>query len=457
MERRAASSRPGGNDDQSSSNRWSSRYSVDNTLLALSGGAIAAASSKTRGARGYPSSSSRFLDRMDRDHQRERSAARNLFGRNNPGNDAGIFGNSFDFRQKFVFGRQGVTVPQNQQQNLRTALSEDDDNGNASSLPPASPRKSWQDQLARRQRQRRYLMIAAAIVLVVLVSVGSVMGKSKRASSSTSALFPPDEPDISQEPMTFYATSDVPNSFQESGAFSDFLKNSLADETSFFAHLGNFQDASATLCQESRYRNVAMLFRDSPVINFVLPGQEDWANCPDPDMAWEFWEGNFLYFENAFGHRPDTNVARQIRRLENFAFVENGVLVLGLHVVEGRMAQDTATPFEETDERNSDNLEWVRYMTADLGRRARAVVVLGNAHPGLPMNKGFFEEMSTFLQVYGKPAAYVHANSGEGDLEEYRPFDGVDNVVVVRVSHGGQNPPVRITVGTGKRPFTVAE
>ena len=126
---------------------------------------------------------------------------------------------------------------------------------------------------------------------------------------------------------------------------------------------------------------------------------------------------------------------------------------MGVHVIVGKMEDEDATI-----RRNADNLDWVRYMTSDLGKKARAVVVMGNAKPsGLPPNDEFFKGMSEFLHAYGKPAMYVHANSGVGGLQEYKPFgDKAEGVIAVQVSPGGKNPPVKITVKSGNAPFSVS-
>lgn len=200
-----------------------------------------------------------------------------------------------------------------------------------------------------------------------------------------------------------------------------------------------------------------MLLQSSPVPTYILPGVEDWANCPNPDQAWTEWFTNFNNFEDAFGHYSDHSkviVGRQIGRLENFAFVQSGVLILGIHAINDKMKDE-----ESTNKRNADALEWIRYMTVDLGRQARAVVVLGNAKPsGFPQNEQFFQDMAEFLHGYGKPAVYVHANPGEGsdEVEEYFPFEEkASDIKVVQVATGGKNPPVQIVVGTGSKPFTI--
>jgi len=418
--------------ESSSGSKWSSRYSVDNSLLAMAGGGGGRASTR-------PGSSSRILEDLSRD-ARDRRAARNLFGSApSAAQDAGVFGTgAFNFRQQYVFGRQGVTVADQQQKNLYEGHS----------LPPASPRKSWQEQRdAKVRKRRRILILVSVVAFVFVVTLATAISKKKRdassvASSSVGNTIPTDT-------LTFYVTSDIPFDSDAEQKLADDLGRLDPDETKFLVHLGNLQRADTTACDPDRYREVADLIeKSSPVAAFVLPGKEDWADCPDPMAAFAAWDSAFAYFETTFDH--DMEVGRQLERLENFAFRESGVLILGVHVIGGRLYSA-----EENRIRNADNLNWIRNMTEDLGPESRAIVVLGNDRPGLPQNQDFFDEMSGFLQSYGLPAMYVHSNSGMGGFQEYAPFSNAGNVLAIQVPHGGKNPPTRITVGTGSRLFFV--
>lgn len=426
MENRSSASRPATESKSSStSNNWSSRYSVDNTLLALSGGSV---------------SSSKFLDKLDKEHSRERASARNLFASSpHETRDAQIFGSGFSFRQKYVFGKQNVTVGQ---PNLQSVYIDE-----RSSLPPASPRKSWQDQVARKRRERRWFAMLVGALLVIAITVASVLGMRKRQAIWNSQAGP-----IPEGAVAFYVTSDVPyTEADEEKMVHDLevLKNSDS-ETKFLVHLGNIQKASVTLCQPSRYHDVALMLSNSPVPTFVLPGEEDWVNCADQNRAWKAWVSSFFMFDKQYSY--DFEVARQIDRMENFAFVESGVLFIGVHVVGGRRYSDS-----EIVQRNAMNLEWILNMAEDFADEARAIVVFGNARPGLPQNEDFFQQAVSYLQETGLPSLYVHANSGRGDgIQEYQPFVGASRVMALQVDQGGDNPPTRIVVGDGARPFLIS-
>jgi hypothetical protein len=124
---------------------WSSRYSVDRTTLAMSGGF-------------------RRKDILD-DMDREKMSAQNMFASTAYNmkstmaeGKARVFGDGFTFRQNHVYGSQ--------EDNLRTTW-KDIDGG--SSLPPAPPiHKTWQEVMKKTKR-RRALMVSCLLCIGILV------------------------------------------------------------------------------------------------------------------------------------------------------------------------------------------------------------------------------------------------------------------------------------------------
>ena len=94
-------------------------------------------------------------------------------------------------------------------------------------------------------------------------------------------------------------TSDVPIKSPDEHQLVEDLKG-LSSTAEFLVHLGNIQNASLTNCEAERYEEVADVFMESPVPVFVLPGEEDWNNCPDQDDGWYAWVDNFMKFDRNF-------------------------------------------------------------------------------------------------------------------------------------------------------------
>lgn len=195
-----------------SSSSWSSRYSVDDTLFAMAGGAV-------KSPQKTPSS---FLDKLDTQH--ERKSARNMFMAS-PIKDSKIFGSGgFNFREKNVFGKQNVVASDN----LRTVWMD----AGASN----SPARSWQDNLKEMRKKRRTYLIVAAILCACLVTLVAILGArngSGDMASSTLKNGPNDE-----EAITFLITSDIPWNADEEKQLEKELKT-MSSRADFFVHLGN--------------------------------------------------------------------------------------------------------------------------------------------------------------------------------------------------------------------------
>jgi hypothetical protein len=409
-----------------SGNNWSSRYSIDNTLLAMSGGM---------------SKHDRMLDKMDREHRDARMASFNLFP-NSPTAKSQIFGSGFSFRQNHVFGKQNVQA--NLQYNDMAA----------GSLPPANSRvKTWQEQLqAKKRQQRRYIALAIVFVLAVGLGVASFFGRQARQEKLTAV-----PADGDHGSVTFHVMGDGtkidPTSIKKNLAMT-------SHTTSFAVHLGNIQDASVTQCEESQYKTVAdMLEQASPVRVFVVPGEEDWNNCPDPDDASEVWSDNFLDFDMRWDDVKDATrfeVMRQAEELENWAFRHAGVLFVGLNVVNGKVPD-----VDEFMERNENNYRWFSRSCKHFEDTIRSVVVFANAKPGLQQNANFFAQFEDFMRNFDRPLLYVHAASindrdkASVSSKTYRPFNDLPNVYAAQIESRNGVPPVRINVGFGEMPFQV--
>lgn len=418
-------------------NSWSSRYSIDSTMLAMSGGAM-----------------KQKLDRMDREHHHksERFSARNMFG-NSPKETRSpqIFGSGFAFRQQHIFGKQNVvtSIPPASNNNLQAAVWSDHAGTPANHSP-----KTWQEQLLhKRQQQRRWLVAICLVVLcflVTFVSVSSHQKKRNNPSSSSSIVVPADGTNGS---VTFAVVADTPYTTDA----EDKLKHNLASAfrtTAFSVHLGNLQNVSETECSSSTYTRVADLLEvSSPETIFVVPGEQDWNDCPNPGSAWAAWKQSFLYFDQRWDNTANVNkfrVYRQQSHHENWAFVYSNVLFVGVHVVNGVVPNQT-----EFADRNALNYRWVMGMCTEHSTAINAVVVFGNAKPGYPENVAFFAPLELFWITYVKPILYVHASSGFGASETHQPFADLSHVLAARIENDPNKPPIQINVGSGENPFII--
>jgi uncharacterized repeat protein (TIGR02543 family) len=228
--------------------------------------------------------------------------------------------------------------------------------------------------------------------------------------------------------LVFSAIGDVPYAPEEIAE----LEQHVADHnryspSAFLVHLGDIQSGSEP-CQELRYQTVADLLATSEVPVFIVPGDNEWVGCADPAQGWAWWETHLLGLEQSFcGIWP---VEAQATRPENFSFVRDGVLFLGLNYVSG-----TPSAVVQAD------AEWVNAQFAAHGASARAAVLMAQKEPG----GALFDAVRANGRAFAKPVLYIH-----GDGHEWREdplFFGEPNMLRVQVDRGtSSHPPVQVTV-----------
>ncbi len=298
--------------------------------------------------------------------------------------------------------------------------------------------------IEKRQRRRRFLwMILLFITIVATMSV--TIATTRNGSGMAAAMYY----DVGEE-IKFWVTSDIPYNKAEETLLSRELSSLHARDGDFLIHLGDIHQAQVTLCPFSVYDDAAHLLKQSPVPVVVLPGNNDWNECPMPDISFEYWMEKLNKFENNFpvdDYATAPAVNRQIGRDENFAFLQKGVLFIGLNLVDGKVHDE-----REWLIRHQTNVQWVEMQLSLYNvDEYRAIVLMG--HAGYTAKVGdFFWPVVDDLRSTNKPVLYLHANDGQGMIE-YNPADDFPKFTAVRLEKGSRVAPTLVTVMAGPKPF----
>jgi hypothetical protein len=175
---------------------------------------------------------------------------------------------------------------------------------------------------------------------------------------------------------------------------------------------------------------------------FMVPGDNEWNDCADPDAAWNLWEANFLGIEDNWNH--DFNVLRQTARPENFAFVENAVLFIGLNLPGGDVR-----PIDNWDTVVEADANWITQCFNQFGGQVHTVVLFAQAYPN-DARQPAGDALVEAAQAFDKPVLFMM-----GDLHLWtvdNPFADALNITRVIVDAG--SPSVRVTVtGDPSNPY----
>jgi hypothetical protein len=243
-------------------------------------------------------------------------------------------------------------------------------------------------------------------------------------------------------PITFTVIGDVPYGSSEIPQFEDTVADhNVYSPSDFFVHVGDIKSGSSS-CVESHYATAADILHGLAVPAYIVPGDNEWNDCDDPDQAWAFWEEHLLGLEQDFCGVPADFEAQSVRP-ENFSFTAKGVLFIGLNLVGGSVHSSS-----EWTTRLNQNADFVNQELAEHGAQVRALVVFGQAGPS--SNRAtFFNRFVTAAAGFGKPVLLVHGD-GHSWIQD-RPFS-LQSILRVQVPQGD---PVEFDVSLDPvNPFT---
>jgi len=243
--------------------------------------------------------------------------------------------------------------------------------------------------------------------------------------------------DTSESPGTvvFAATGDGPRGEEDWTLLPKYFAAEEADgRAAYLIHTGDLCKGSQVFDAEYSAR-VADLYRRSSIPVIFMVGDNEWNDQPHPEATWAFWARDFMHFHEQYPGAP--RMIRQDGHPENIAWMDKGVLFMGINLVGGRMHD-----VEEWGYRHRANADWVEENLAAYGADAYAVVVLAQAHPK-PVHEDFFARFVPAVEAYGKPVLYLHGDGHVWQIEEgYR----APNLVRIQVDQVTKARPVHVIV-----------
>jgi chitodextrinase len=242
------------------------------------------------------------------------------------------------------------------------------------------------------------------------------------------------------QPLTFSVTGDIPYSGKEA-LFEGFVdQHNRKSPSKLFFHVGDIK-SQTTECPAFYYQQTFDIMAELAVPSFIVPGDNEWNDCGDPPAAWALWEAYFTDFEQNFCGVPA--VEAQAVRHENFAFVRDGVLFIGLNLVGG-----SSYDSNEKERRLQDDADWVEVQFTSKAPQARAAVIIAHAERSGSRDL-FFDQFDASASAFGKPILFIHGNDHSW---AYNTNWGAPNIS--RISIEQNDPPLEVTVSLAASPFS---
>lgn len=262
-------------------------------------------------------------------------------------------------------------------------------------------------------------------------------------------------------PLVFSAMGCGPYSPADLQAAKIYIAQENQNRTSqFLIHLGDICTGVAARegrLTEKSYSDIKDLFtKENTIPSYIVPGDNEWNDRPDPDVGWALWSKHLLGLEKNF--KTPWETSRQRVRPENFAFVANGVLVIGINLPGGRVHDK-----KEWARRFLENNVWIKTQFEKHQANVSAAVVCAQANPVGQgrISASVKNRFSSFTKPFGnlaakfkKPVLFLHADGHVWTVD--KPWDKIRNITRVQVDRlEPKFPPVQITVDTtAEKPFS---
>ena len=215
-------------------------------------------------------------------------------------------------------------------------------------------------------------------------------------------------------------------------------------------HLGDWNSPVATNCSAQSYADNEVLYNTSSVPVLFVPGDNEYNDCPNPEAALALWKSSLVDFEtsNSDWQLPFTVSRHEPDYPENFAFLHENVLFIGINLVEGKIHNE-----DEWAARQAADLAWIDSNVNENRNEFSRMVVFAHADPDIQSNEPFYTPF--FDQVrdsYNFQVLLIHSNSG---VESYE-FVSLGNLDIL-VVEGSIWPPMKIELNeTGALDFDQA-
>lgn len=164
-------------------------------------------------------------------------------------------------------------------------------------------------------------------------------------------------------------------------------------------------------------------------------------DCPNPELALDYWNQYFLNFETKYWNDPVWDVKRQFPNFgENFVFLQREVLFVGINLV-GGVVHDQA----EWDARHAANLLWIERAASNYDGSYNTMVVFAHSDPNIQINQNFFQDFFPMVESFDENVIFIHRNLGIDTWNRESGYNGIKNLDVVSVE-GSKWPPMWVQI-----------
>ncbi|MEE9571851.1 MAG: hypothetical protein V3W20_02250 [Candidatus Neomarinimicrobiota bacterium] len=269
----------------------------------------------------------------------------------------------------------------------------------------------------RRNINSTYTNLTIIAIISICISIFCSCSESKRNTES----------------FVFSVMGDVPRSETEKTILQEQIrKHNKQSKSQFVFHVGDIKSGQS-YCDEENYKIVADYLKQFKVPVFIVPGDNEWNDCKNPNQAWDFWIKYFSRFDQNWD--VPFVVLRQNNYPVNISFVKNNILFIAINLVGGRIHNKV-----EWDIMQQNAVDWIEDQTVN--NNVNAAVILAQANFD-EKHKIFAGQFLKLVENFKKPIMFIH---GDGHVWLHDDPWMLPNMIHVQVDKGGIADPLEVTV-----------
>lgn len=253
----------------------------------------------------------------------------------------------------------------------------------------------------------------------------------------------PTEPELLE--TKFLVIGDIPYNIEEEAILRNHMKE-VPDDMEFLIHVGDIRNgANRTDCTLEEFQNVADILLKAPIPVFIVPGDNEYNDCPNFEESFENWMTVFGTFEKNWD--VPFLVTRDRQRPENFYFIYKKVLYIGLNIVGG-----DNTDINEWETRLEHNFQWTKMLvdTFVVQPGALSVVIIGHADPRKNAHGTFFDPLKAYMEdELNNDIPFFYMN---GDRHYFQFDEWMPNFHRIMVEGGRKEPPLQVSLTIPRHP-----
>ncbi|CAJ1963251.1 unnamed protein product [Cylindrotheca closterium] len=266
----------------------------------------------------------------------------------------------------------------------------------------------------------------------------------------TSSFSPTSSPTFDNTTTIFYAIGDVPYRSVEKVELAQRMRE-LPQDGDFLIHVGDFRSAAdpTIRCSFKDYLDVRRILLESKIPVFIVPGDNEWNDCPNPIQGMSYWVEAFSSFERNWKH--SLQVERHSIWPENFFFSHKSCLYFGLNLVGGAIHISDSNKTEYSTQLRMQ-FEWVKskidqhivdVSTSSTSANSR-IVIFGHAFP-VSTHDAFFDPLQQYVRETLLDQVPILYLNGDNHYYEFEPnYRGLKSVQRLQVDWGTTNPPLKV-------------